>query len=264
MINEISEKAVRSREYKPGTYPKGCEYCVKGEKVTFYTTFKCDYNCFYCSVPCEFKNTEKMMVGKVPVKDVDEAFKHVERYKCVAISGGEPLIFVDRVLKIIKRAKKNNIYTYLFTDGSPRGRLTPRLLNELVEAGLDEIKMSTKLKDEKTLLFDPYKIVKDSPIPIHAEFPMLPNLINEVYDFALRLNDLGVSYFLLDQVEFTTGNAAEMLKRGFKQKDGIVLGSEEAAFEIIKRVQKDKLNIKVLYCRASNPKHQYKYVLKKN
>ena len=260
MINEISEKIVKSHEYKPGTYPKGCEYCVKGEKVTFYATFKCDYKCFYCSVPSELRNTEKMMVGNIPVKDIDEAFKYIKKYNCVAISGGEPLIYIDKVLNIIKRAKDNNIYTYLFTDGSGRGRLTPSLLNKLVDVGLDEIKMSTKLKDERTLLFDPYKIVKNSPIPIHAEFPMLPNLADEVYDFTLRLNDIGVSYLLLDQLEFTTGNASEMLKRGFKEKDGIVLGSEEAAFEIIERAQKDNLNIKVLYCKASNPKHQYKYV----
>jgi len=260
MINEISEKMVRSHKYKPGMYPKGCEYCAKKEKVTFYITFKCDYKCFYCSVPSEFKNTERMMVGKIPVKDINEAFGHIKKYKCVAISGGEPLIYVDKVMDIIKRAKKNNIYTYLFTDGSGRGRLTPSLLNKLVSAGLDEIKMSAKLKEDgKTLLFDPYEIVKDSPIPIHAEFPMLPNLIDEVYDFTLRLNNIGASHLLLDQVEFTTGNASEMLKRGFKEKDGIILGSEQAAFEIIKRAQKDNLNIRVLYCKASNPKHQYKY-----
>src|SRR3989338_1340670 len=258
MINEISEKIVRSREYKRGAYPRGCEYCVKGEKVTFYMTFKCDYKCFYCSVPSELRNTEKMMVGNIPVEDIDDAFKHIKQYKCVAISGGEPLTDIGRVFDIIKRAKKDNIYTYLFTDGSGRGRLTPSLLNKLADAGLDEIKMSAKLKDEKTLLFDPYEIVKNSPVPIHAEFPMLPDFVNEVYDFALKLNNIGVSYLLLDQAEFTTGNASEMLKRGFKQKDGIILGSKEAAFEIIKRVQNNNLNIKVLYCGASNPKHQYK------
>ncbi len=259
MINEISDKIVRSSKYKPGAYPKGCEYCVKGEKVTFYMTFKCDYECFYCSVPLEFRNTEKMMVGNIPVKDIDEAFKYIKQYKCVAISGGEPLIDIDKVSDVIKRAKKNNIYTYLFTDGSGRGRLTPSLLNKLAAAGLDEIKMSAKLKDGRTILFDPYKIVKNSSIPIHAEFPMLPNLINEVYDFAKKLNSAGVSYFLLDQAEFTTGNAGEMLKRGFKQKNGVILGSKEAAFEVIKRAKKDNLKMKILYCGALNPKHQYKY-----
>lgn len=260
MINEISEKIVRSREYKRGAYPRGCEYCVKGEKITFYMTFKCDYKCFYCSVPSKFRNTKRMMAGNILVKDIDEAFKYIKKYKCVAISGGEPLVYVDKVLDIIKKAKKNKIYTYLFTDGSGRGRLTLALLNKLADAGLDEIKMSAKLKGERTLLFDPYKIVKYSPIPIHAEFPMLPNLINEVYNFIKKLNNVGVSHFLLDQAEFTTGNASEMLERGFKQKDGIIIGSEEAAFEIIKRVKKDNLNIKVLYCRASNPKHQYKRI----
>ena len=200
-----------------------------------------------------------MMVGNIPVKDIDEAFKYIKQYKCVAISGGEPLIYIDKVLDIIKRAKKNNIYAYLCTDGSGRGHLTLSLLNKLADAGLDEIKMSAKLKNERTLLFDPYKIIKNFPIPIHAEFPMLPNLVNEVYDFALKLNNIGVSHLLLDQAEFTTGNAKEMLKRGFKQKDGVILGSEEAAFEVIERVRKDNLDIRVLYCRALNPKHQYKY-----
>ena len=260
MITEISEEKVKSSEYKPGVYPKGCEYCVKGEKVTFYITFKCDYKCFYCSVPSEFKNTEKMMVGNIPVKDIDEAFEHIKKYKCVAISGGEPLIYVDKVLDVIKRAKKNNIYTYLFTDGSDSGRLTPSLLKKLVDAGLGEIKMSTKLKGERTLLFDPYKMVKDSPISIHAEFPMLPNLVNEVYDFAIKLSDIGVSHFLLDQAEFSTSNVRELLKRGFKKKDGVVVGSEEAAFEVIERARKNKLDINILYCKALNPKHQYKEV----
>lgn len=260
MINEINEKIVRSDEYKPGIYPKGCEFCAKGEKVTFYITFKCDYKCFYCSVPCEFRNTDKMMVGKILVKDINEAFKHINKYKCVAISGGEPLIYADKVLDIIKIAKKNNIYTYLFTDGSDRGRLTPNLLNKLVDAGLDEIKMSIKIKGERKLLFDPFEIVKKSSIPIHAEFPMIPNLKKELYDFTLRLNDIGVSYLLLDQLEFTTGNASELKKRGFKEKDGIVLGSKEASFEIIEKAHKDNLDIKILYCGASNPKHQYKNI----
>lgn len=188
---------------------------LKEKKLLFTMTFKCDFKRFYCSVPSEFRNTEKMMVGNIPVKDIDEAFEHIKKYKCVAISGGEPLIHVDKVLNIIKRAKDNNIYTYLFTDGGSRGRLTLSLLNKLADAGLDEIKMSTKLKDEKTLLFDPYKIVKNSPIPIHAEIPMLPNLVNEIYDFTLKLNDVGVSHLLLDQLESTTSNASEILKRGF-------------------------------------------------
>lgn len=201
------------------------------------------------------------MVGKIPVKNIDEAFEQIKKYKCVAISGGEPLIYPEKVLEVIKRAKENNLYTYLFTDGSNRGRLTKNLLNKLVTAGLDEIKMSAKLKGEKEILFDPYKIVKNSPIPIHAEFPMLPNLVDEVYDFAVRLNDIGVSHLLLDQVEFTTGNAEAMLKRGYQQKNGVILGSEEAVFAVIDKIQKNNLKIKALYCGSLNRKHQYKYVL---
>ena len=262
MIKEINRHIVQSKEYKAGTYPKGCEYCAKGEKITFYVNFKCDYMCFYCGVPAELRGTDSMLVGNMLVKNMKEAMKHLKKYKCVAISGGEPLIHPNNILGLIKKLKKQGIYSYLFTDGSPYGRLTTKLLDELIGAGLDEIKMSAKLgEDEKEILFEPFKIIKYSDIPIHAELPMIPTLENEVFDFAVKLNEIGASHLLLDELECSSGNINELLKRGFNVKEGTVVGSEEAAFEVVDRTSEAGLNIKVLYCASLNPKHQYKKLL---
>ena len=93
---------------------KGCKLCVKGEKLVLFISGICQRNCWYCSLSEKRKNKNITWANERICKDAGDLIKEIKESNATSmgITGGDPLLFLDKTLKYAKIAKqrfgKNN------------------------------------------------------------------------------------------------------------------------------------------------------------
>lgn len=145
----------------------------------------CPMRCLYCHNP----DTWELNVGMK--KTTDEIITDYEKYKPyltgggLTITGGEPLVQIDFVIELLKKAKEKNIHTCIDTSGITFNRTDEYLkkLDELLEytdlimldikhIDLEEHKKLTGFTNDKILDFAKYLSEKNFPVWIrHVTVP---------------------------------------------------------------------------------------------
>lgn len=125
---------------------------VDGPGVRFVIfTAGCPMRCQFCHNP----DTWNMKTGTLT--STDDLIKKVLRYRSywgdeggITVSGGEPLLQIDFLTELFKKAKENGIHTTLDTSGNPFTREEPFFskFNELMQY-TDLILLDIKHIDEK-------------------------------------------------------------------------------------------------------------------
>ena len=235
--------------------PLGCQYCIKGEKLVLFITGVCGENCFYCPVSENRKENDVIYANERKINSVEEAIDEARLCgsKGVGITGGNPLLKIERTCEYLKVLKKefndSNFHAHLYT--------TPTYLDEnklkmLKEAGLDEIRLHpTKFfnkyskkdfdSDEFKNYMDDFlnklklcmKYIKD----VGVEIPSIPNYEEEIIYLAEKLNKIGVKFLNINELEYSETNYTILKQKGFTEKNDFsseILGSEETAQKVIK------------------------------
>ena len=125
---------------------------VDGPGVRFVIfTAGCPMRCQFCHNP----DTWNMKTGTLT--STDDLIKKALRYRSywgneggITVSGGEPLLQIDFLTELFKKAKENGIHTTLDTSGNPFTREEPFFskFNELMQY-IDLILLDIKHIDEK-------------------------------------------------------------------------------------------------------------------
>ena len=103
-----------------------------------------------CNMRCQFcHNPDTWTTKDADWQTADEVLKKALRYKNywgekggITVSGGEPLLQIDFLIELFRKAKKNGVHTTLDTSGNPFTREEPYFskFNELMKYSyLDEI-----------------------------------------------------------------------------------------------------------------------------
>lgn len=100
---------------------------VDGPGVRFVIFLKgCPLRCRYCHNPDTWEMTKDNMMS------ADELLDKAERYRAywgkeggITVSGGDPLLQIDFLLDLFKKAKKRGIHTVIDTAGAPFMRQEP-------------------------------------------------------------------------------------------------------------------------------------------
>lgn len=102
--------------------------------IRFIVTSSCNYNCIYCHNEWEPKTRQLL---NTEIELIEELIKSIKKVggREVDITGGEPLIEIERVKVILKLAKKYDMFTNLTTNGYFLFRYS-KILSDL---GLNEI-----------------------------------------------------------------------------------------------------------------------------
>ncbi len=195
-----------------GRPAKGCEYCVKGQKLVLFITGLCGMRCFYCPVSEKkiFKDVIYANEWKIEKKEdlLEEA--RLTEAKGAGITGGDPLVVVDRVCEYIRLLKKEfgtHFHIHLYT--------TLQLVNEerlekLHDAGLDEIRFHFNLDDNTW--WPRIMIAQKYNWDIGAEIPCIPGKKKEILALTEYLKDK-VQFFNLNELELSERNSEEFKKR---------------------------------------------------
>ncbi|WP_376960032.1 radical SAM protein [Azospirillum sp. A26] len=226
--------------------PTGCRHCIDGAKAQIHLTFRCNLSCGFCPVPAEKFGRDVMELAGTEIDPssmerlVDDVAGRSE-LRGVAISGGEALLFPQRLLALVgalRAARGPGFHIHLYTNGVASSRT---LLEEAVAAGVNEFRVNNQ---------SPRIFAKFAGLAVEAicEVPCLPGT-----EFSERMRRLieampgmGLHRVNLNEVEVTRENRDWLEKRGFSLAGHRIAGCAEAAASLARHGGYH--NVSVFYC----------------
>ena len=235
-------------------YAKGCEFCIKGEKLVLFITGECDNRCFYCPVSEKKFGKDLIFANEKKVESFIEVLNEINltQARGAGITGGDPLKKIERTVDYIKKLKSfygKEFHIHLYT---PLTLVNNKTLKMLYEAGLDEIRFHPNIFD-KTLWHRMHE-AKKFDWSIGIEIPVIPNKENEIKELMLYSKNI-IEFINLNELELSDTMVKHYKLRdlGYKPKHELsygVKGSQELAIKLIDWAKNQNLPYKVYYCSA--------------
>jgi len=258
-----------------GPLPSGCRKCVKGEKLVLFVTGKCLRNCWYCPLSEKKKDKDVIYANENPSTNPKDIIGEAKLIGATGagLTGGDPLLKIDRTLRYIKLLKKefgSDFHIHLYTSGK---NTTPQVLSRFYKAGLDEIRFHPSKND-----WGKIKDALEFDWSVGVEIPVLPKEIKETKKFITYLDEIGVDFLNLNEFETSYTNVESVELKGYKTRDDLsfsIAGVKKSADQLLKFCS-EKTRLRVHYCtvklkdkfqignrlkrRAKNTKKSYDYV----
>lgn len=213
--------------------PDGCRLCYKGAKLVLFVTGVCGKNCFFCPVSNERREKDLIFANERPVKKDEDIIEEAVSMDALGtgITGGEPLLRLERVIHYIKLLKARfgaSHHIHLYTALAPGKDVLVSLRN----AGLDEIRFHPPLELWANIINSPYRksilAAREIGLSTGIEIPAIPSDFSGILSL---LEEVG-GFLNMNELEFSETNSGELKKRGFEAVDDVssaALGSKEAA-----------------------------------
>jgi hypothetical protein len=216
-------------------HSKGCELCQLGAKMVLFVTGLCYRGCYYCPLSDHRKGTDAVYANERLVRNDADVLEEARSMDALGtgITGGEPLLKLNRVLDYIRLLKSefgSEHHIHLYSALAP----PDCTLDALACAGLDEIRFHPPLEEWDTFSSSRYcealKYAKKLGLHAGVEIPA----IKPVPVIVEALKNLG-GFLNLNELEFSETNYDAMTSKGFiPLKTGYAaFGSREIALEIV-------------------------------
>jgi len=233
--------------------PPGCLGCLGGRGTNLYVTGLCTRDCFFCFN--DKPRSDETVVHGIRVERPEDAAEIVRRFRLrsVGISGGEPLMFAERVLGILRalRALPERVRIDLYTNGD---RATEPTLASLKEAGLDSVRFNLAANGYDTT---PVRRCLRFFTETTVEIPVIPADMPRLKEMVLELDALGVPFLNIHELFSCCENRARLAAKGLADKGQPppehllwrpVAESEEAALELLLFALENARTLSVYYC----------------
>jgi pyruvate formate-lyase activating enzyme-like uncharacterized protein len=254
-------------ETKPstGTLSPGCRICGEGSWSCLFINGKCNCRCFYCPAPQDdisIPTTNRLTFGKSL-----EYSDYVSRFgfEGVSISGGEPLLTVEKTLRYITDVRRkcgDDLHIWLYTNGA---LLTPDIVKRLRDAGLDEIRFDLSARNYDLTALN--MAVGHIPV-VTVEIPAVPEDLDTLTRLIPVLHESGVNHLNLHHLRLTPHNIKHLKNRGYTFLHGekvTVLESELTALTLLERGCENGWKLSINYCAfAYKNQHQKAATRKRN
>ena len=221
-----------------GPLAKGCEYCIRGSKMVLFVTGRCRTGCYYCPVSFEKKGRDVIYANELKVSRKEEILEEAESMDAegTGITGGDPLIDVDRTVRAIRLLKDrfgegHHIHLYTST-------VDPERVRKVIDAGLDEIRFHPPLQEWSDMGGSRLPEIVKMGIDVGIEVPALPDHEKELESLLAYASRIGVGFVNLNELEFSESNWDMMERHGYDMKDDIsaaITGSEVVAMRMMER-----------------------------
>mgnify|MGYP000125263186 CR=1 FL=1 len=211
---------------------EGCRLCRRGAKLVLFVTGLCKRKCYYCPISEEKKGKDVIFANEREVRDIDDVVDEALSMDAegVAITGGEPLLKLERVLEFVEMFSKADMHVHLYTSVKAK----ESVLKKLAEKGLHEIRFHPpELKGIKEYEEPLKKAIKFS-IEAGFEIPAV-EYKEEIVEIVNR-ND---AFLNVNELEFSSTNFSNLIKRGWEVGEGYeAKGSKEIADKYAEKVRK--------------------------
>ncbi|HVP97069.1 radical SAM protein [Methanoregula sp.] len=219
----------------PANLAKGCVLCYQGAKMVLFVTGRCRRSCWYCPLSEERKGKDVIFANEHRVTSPEQAIAVAERMSALGtgITGGEPLLCLDRVVEFGKALKEHfgpEHQIHLYTAQAPAREDLARL-----RGVVDEIRLHPPRECwdhiPDTEFISSARAAKEMGFDIGIEVPALPGL--DLLVPALPYLD----FLNINELEWGETNADEMRERGYEPADGVhnaIAGARDWAEEIVR------------------------------
>lgn len=244
--------ANRYYSYNRGMLPLGCRHCVKGEKLVLFVTGKCPRRCYFCPVSDKKSGQDLMFANERVAKSEDDVLLEAAlmNAKGAGITGGDPLMKMERtvsLIKILKRKYTKKFHIHLYTS---LNLASGDALKRLYDAGLDEIRFHLDLDSDK--LWGRILTARKFPWHTGVEIPLIPGKERETRAAVDFIHDKA-DFLNLNELEVADNRMSRLLGMGFATKDRLsyaVKGSLELGLRLMDYAKKKGYRIRVHLCTA--------------
>jgi len=225
---------------------EGCKFCVKGRKLVLFISGICLRNCYYCSLSDVRKNKDVIWANERRCKNVKEVIEEIKvsNSTSAGITGGDPLLFLERTLEYAKAMKNKfgkrfHIHIYLPTKLVDREKL--RKLAEYIDEVRFHPEFLCRKLSEDEAEEDMQKIFLASEFwkkeNIGIELPVFPDKRQEILNFILKIKE-HIGFVNLNELELSETNINNLGKYKFEEGGYIISGSKKAGIWILQELEK--------------------------
>ena len=213
--------------------PEGCRQCYKGAKMVLFVTGICGKNCFYCPVSNERREKDIIFANERRVNRDEDLIEEAISMDALGtgITGGEPLLRLDRVIHYIKLLKNKfgkSHHIHLYTALAPN----KGVLESLKKAGLDEIRFHPPQNllpgVDKTYYSVSLTEAHKLGLSVGIEIPSIACDLSGVISLLKEVD----GFLNLNELEFSETNFTQLKSRGYATVDdtsSAALGSRKVA-----------------------------------
>ena len=252
----------------------GCIACKSGEWLCAFVGTNCNCKCEGCHNPNVNKGEVSKLTGiRGDVStctgingevNIDMMLELLAKHKFtgVGISGGEPLMYVDKMIDWITKIKKHHpdIYIWNYTNGVYADTNT---LKKLADAGLDEIRFDLVADNfSGTVMRNMANAVKIIP-SVGIEVPVILEQYNQLAN-AIKIADaVGVKYVNLHDLyvnEKMYKNGLGGYKRYYEKLSGVqrdVYASAILIYRLFRMIKDENMSIVPNDCTIINMQLQH-------
>ncbi len=251
----VKRRAITGTPYfshRLGSLPRGCQHCVRGEKLVLFVTGMCPRNCPYCPISDRKHQNDVTFANEWPTSDIREIIEEASLTdaKGAGFTGGDPLVKMGRTIRYIRALKRRfgrKFHIHLYTSFD---LATPERLRRLHDAGLDEIRFHPDLDDDG--LWHRIDDAKEYGWDVGVEIPAIPGKKTKTLKL-MKFLDKRINFLNINELEVSDAKANRLSEQGMKTKNKLsygVKGSDALAKLLLREALKDKLSYDVHYCTA--------------
>jgi pyruvate formate-lyase activating enzyme-like uncharacterized protein len=226
----------------------GCQTCASGGWSCLFINGRCNASCFYCPTPQD--ETGDPLTNGIPFASPDDYAEYVARFGFTgaSISGGEPLLTIDRTLAYLSAVRRrcgDAIHLWLYTNGI---LLTREIALELRAAGLDEIRFDIGATNYQLTKL---RLAVGIMPTVTVEIPLVPEDEALLEKSLTEMVAAGVQHLNLHQLRLTPHNFRHLASRPYTFIHGekvTVLESELAALRLVRFGVEQGIDLPINYC----------------
>ncbi|MFQ5884482.1 MAG: radical SAM protein [Thermoplasmata archaeon] len=237
-----------------GKLPEGCRYCGMGAKLVLLVTGKCRRKCFYCPLSGSKRGQDVVYADELRVKEDEDILYEARMIDALGagITGGDPLEVAERTcdhIELLKNTFGERFHTHLYTSCTDTSKL-----KDVEDSGLDEIRFHPPLRVwnriERTDFAEAFKQVTKGRMNLGVEIPVLPDRQRATATLVRDLDELGVQFLNLDELEFSETNWMRLRKKGYDTKNDIA-SAVSGCDELAKKLLSTDVDMSLHYCTSS-------------
>jgi len=222
-------KENRYFSYNKGELADGCKKCVEGRKLVLFVSGLCSKNCWYCPIADHKYKKDIIYANEREIKNEQELIQEVKDSdaKGAGITGGDPILVIDRTVNFIKTLKKEfgpKFHIHLY---APLENITEEKLKKLFEAGLDEIRIHPDLDNK---LWDKIELIRKFDWSKGIEIPLIPGEKEKTKELLNFFKDK-VDFINLNELEASDNSTNKVFEKGYKNKEELSYAIENSVSE---------------------------------